>query len=84
MLVSTSTERDLSQSGSLLTFPCLLISSPKPQEMGKSYNREQKREGSGATEDGCATTKNNRIPSCKAIKRQERKLKCIKEKKGTF
>ena len=27
--------------------------------------------------------KSKRIPSCKAIKRQERKLKCIKEKKGT-
>ena len=69
-----------SESGSVFfSAPILLNFRPKPEEMGKCQNGQtESKPQSGEREK----PKAKRIPSCKAIKRQERKLKRIKENKG--
>ena len=53
---------------------------PKPEEMKKS--KGEKVESNSKDDNTKIESKSKRTLSNKAIKRQERKLKCIKEKKG--
>eukprot|EP00112_Aurelia_sp_Birch-Aquarium-sp1_P005713 Seg1647.11 transcript_id=Seg1647.11/GoldUCD/mRNA.D3Y31 product=tRNA-dihydrouridine protein_id=Seg1647.11/GoldUCD/D3Y31 len=55
---------------------------PKPDQIRKKKG-ENTKDGCKTNEDSCNKDKIKRIPSGKAITRQERKIKCIKENKAT-
>ena len=54
---------------------------PKPDQIRKK-KEEKTKDGCKTSEDSCNKEKIKRIPSGKAITRQQRKMKCIKENKG--
>jgi len=73
--------RDSTEPGKLPYWRCqpYVRPPPKPEEMKKSKGEKVR---FVSNPEDMEKPKSKRIPSCKAIKRQERKLKCIKEKKG--